>query len=179
MFKTNNSLIVMIDIQDKLVKAVSGEKESYNAEKMVKAGNILNIPIIVSEQYPKGLGRTKAEISEQFTSKTRVIEKAAFSLLREENAAAILKSYNRNKIILFGIETHVCVLQTAYDLINEGYEVFLIENASKSRNQNDHQTGVYLMKNFGVKVVTLEIVLFNLLESSRHPNFKEIQALIK
>ena len=161
MFKTNNSLIVMIDIQDKLVKAVSGEKESYNAEKMVKAGNILNIPIIVSEQYPKGLGRTKAEISEQFTSKTRVIEKAAFSLLREENAAAILKSYNRNKIILFGIETHVCVLQTAYDLIN------------------DHQTGVYLMKNFGVKVVTLEIVLFNLLESSRHPNFKEIQALIK
>lgn len=179
MLTSTNSMVLMIDIQEKLVKATNAETEAENARKMIEAANLLGLPVLVSEQYPKGLGSTVSSISENLSANTKIIEKSAFSLLKEENALETVKSYGKNQIILFGIETHICVLQTAIELIKNGFEVYLIKNASKSRQESEHLAGIDAMKENGAKIVTLEIALFELLETSKHPQFKQIQALIK
>lgn len=179
MLNTENSIVLMIDVQEKLVKATGAESEVKNAEKMISAANILNIPILVSEQYPKGLGATVTEVSEKFTKETKVVEKSAFSLLKEKNMLERIKSFGKKQVILFGIETHICVLQTALELIENGYEVYLIKNASKSRQEFEHLSGIDVMRSNGVNIVTLEIALFELLKTSKNPSFKEIQTLIK
>ena len=101
------------------------------------------------------------------------------SILKEENALDTIKSYGKKQVILFGIETHICVLQTAIELVKNGFEVYLIKNASKSRQDSEHLAGIDVMKSEGVNVVTLEIALFELLETSKNPSFKQVQALIK
>lgn len=179
MLNTTNSLVLMIDVQEKLVKATGADVEAQNAAKMLAAANILGLPVLVSEQYPKGLGSTVASVSENFSENTKVIEKSAFSILKEENALETIKSYGKNQVILFGIETHICVLQTALELVKNGFEVYLIKNASKSRQEFEHLSGIDVMKSANVNVVTLEIALFELLETSKNPSFKQVQALIK
>jgi len=176
MLKPEKCLILMIDMQEKLVKATHAEQEVLCANKLIKASEILNIPAIVSEQYPKGLGSTMECLKNNFQ---KYIEKTSFSLLREENVCEILKSYEKSQIILFGIEAHICVYQTAMDLIEKGYEVYLIKDASKSRTEYEFKTGIELMRQEGIKITCLEIVLFELLQSSKNPYFKEIQSLIK
>ena len=91
----------------------------------------------------------------------------------------IIKGYNRKQIVLFGIETHICVYQTAMDLVKNGYEVILVKDACKSRKEFEYETGIELMRQNGVKISSVEIVLFELLKTSKHTNFKEIQQLIK
>lgn len=179
MLNADDSLVLMIDYQDKLINATSAQKEAENAKKMIEAANLLDIPAVVSEQYPKGLGQTASYISDSFAQNTKIIEKTAFSLLKEKNSLDIIKSYNRNQIILFGIETHICVLQTAIELVQNGFDVFLIKNACKSRQSFEHESGLEVMRYNGAKIVTLEIALFELLKTSKHPKFKEVQALIK
>ncbi len=179
MLNSTKSMVLMIDVQEKLVKATNADQEAINAGKMLAAANILGLPVLVSEQYPKGLGSTVANVSEHFTENTKVIEKSSFSILKEENALETIKSYGKKQIILFGIETHICVLQTAIELIENGFEVYLIKNASKSRQEFEHFAGIDVMKEEGVHVVTLEIALFELLETSKNPSFKQVQALIK
>ena len=179
MLNATKSIVLMIDVQEKLVKATNAEKEAENAKKMISASNILGLPVLVSEQYPKGLGSTVASVSDGFSENTKVIEKSAFSILKEENALETIKSYGKKQIILFGIETHICVLQTALELVENGFEVYLIKNASKSRQESEHLAGIDVMKSAGVNVVTLEIALFELLETSKNPSFKQVQALIK
>ena len=179
MLNIKDSLVLMIDFQEKLVKATNANLEAENASKMIKAANILDIPVLISEQYPKGLGSTVSEISDSLISDTKILEKTNFSFVKEENTLGLLKQYNKKQIILFGIETHICVLQTALDLLNNGFEVFLIKNACKSRCDDEHFSGIDFMKEKGVNIITLEIALFLLLETSKHQNFKEIQALIK
>ncbi len=179
MLNTQNSMVLMIDVQEKLVKATNADIEAENAGKMIAAANILGLPVLVSEQYPKGLGATVSNVSEKFPENTKVIEKSAFSILKEENALDTIKSYGKKQVILFGIETHICVLQTAIELVKNGFEVYLIKNASKSRQDSEHLAGIDVMKSEGVNVVTLEIALFELLETSKNPSFKQVQALIK
>jgi nicotinamidase-related amidase len=179
MLNANEALILMIDVQEKLVKATGAELEAQNAKKMIDAGNILNIPVVVSEQYPKGLGSTVDFIEEILTKETQKIEKTSFSLLGEEKALDLIKSFNKKQIIIFGIETHICVLQTAIELVEKGFDVYLIKNASKSRQSFEHESGIDVMKNEKVNILTLEIALFELLRTSKNPNFKAVQALIK
>lgn len=166
----------MIDMQERLVAGTSAEKEVTQAEKVIKAAEILDIPVIVSEQYPKGLGQTIANLKNE---KQKYIEKTSFSLLKEEGFIDILKSYNKKQIVLFGIETHICVYQTAMDLLENGFEVILVKDACKSRKNDEYNTGIDLMRQNGVQISCVEIVLFELLKSSKHPNFKEVQQLIK
>lgn len=179
MLKTNDSMVLMIDVQEKLVKATNADLEAQNASKMIAAANILGLPVMVSEQYPKGLGATVATVSENLPENTKIIEKSAFSILKEENALETIKSFGKKQVILFGIETHICVLQTALELVANGFEVYLIKNASKSRQEFEHLSGIDVMKSAGVNVVTLEIALFELLETSKNLSFKQVQALIK
>lgn len=175
----DNCVVLMIDMQEKLVNATSAFDEVKNAYKILKTANLMDIPIIVTEQYPKGLGETVSELKDVFNEKTFLFEKTDFSALNNEDVFAKFQTIGKKQVILFGIETHICVLQTAKDLIQNGYEVFLIKDASKSRKNFEFETGINLMQQYGVKISCCEILLFDLLKSSKNPNFKEVQGLIK
>lgn len=183
MLDTENSALIIIDIQEKLVLASKyGQEAANNMTKLAKAAEILNIPTIVTEQYPKGLGATVSELSQALSPDTFITEKSAFSALLEpsfKEKMLDLKNNGKTQIIIGGIETHICVLQTALDLISEGFEVYVVKDACASRNKKEYKTGLELLKQFNAKISCLEIVLFELLKTSKHPNFKEIQALIK
>lgn len=176
MLKASDALVIMIDMQEKLVNATNAENEVKQAEKIIKASEILNIPVLVSEQYPKGLGQTLPELK---NDKEKYLEKTSFSLLKEDSALDMIRLFHKKQIILFGIETHICVYQTAMDLMKKGYEVYLIKDACKSRKEYEYNAGIDLMRQNGIKISCVEIALFELLESSKHPHFKEVQQLIK
>ncbi len=183
MLNIENCSLVIIDIQDKLVMASKyGNEVTANASKLAKTADILNIPTIITEQYPKGLGQTVHQIKEAQNIPSKTIEKSSFSAFKEEdfyNNMQELKTNGRNQIIICGIETHICVLQTTYDLIKAGFEVYVIKDACASRNKHEYKTGIELLKQYGAKISCTEIALFELLKTSKHPNFKEIQMLIK
>ena len=179
MLDEKNSLILVIDFQEKLVKATSADNEAEKAVKAVKAGKILALPVVVSEQYPKGLGNTIPSINELLDENDLKIEKGAFSLLKEEGVLDKIKSFGKKQVVLFGIETHICVLQTAIELLENGFEVFVLKNACKSREEFEKTSALEYMQNKGIEVLTLENMLFQLLRTSKHPKFKEVQALIK
>lgn len=176
MLDTNNSILVIIDIQEKLVKAASnGEKTIINTSKISQAAQILSIPVIITEQYPKGLGATVESIT---GSDAFIIEKSSFSAFKEPEFEQKIKSLNRKQVILCGIETHICVLQTAIDLYKNGYEVYVLKDCVSSRSEEEQNSGLELLKQYGIKVITVEIALFQWLKSSKHPQFKDIQKLI-
>ena len=172
----DNCLFLIIDIQEKLVKMLNDNSVKDTAIKLSKAARILNIPVIITEQYPKGLGSTTEEIKTQLPT-ADYIEKTAFSAFNEIKST--LEAKQKKQIIIFGIETHICVLQTAFDLLNNGYEVFVVKNASGSRNNENKETALIRLLQANCRIVTDEMVIFELLKTSKHPNFKEVQAIIK
>ena len=178
MFNAENTTIICIDLQEKLIKKKkNGAIIKENSVKLMKAANILNINTIITEQYPKGLGDTTEDIKSIKNFLT--IEKNTFSAYQTKEFQENFKKIENKNIIIFGIETHICVLQTVIDLIDEGYNVFILKDCSASRNEENHNVALELAKQKGASIITLEIALFNFLKSSKHQHFKEIQMLIK
>lgn len=164
---------LIIDVQDKLVKMLDDEEVSKNCVKLAKTFGILKLPVIITEQYPKGLGSTIEEIKENLPN-AEYIEKTSFSAYEE-----IKHLLTKKQVVLFGIETHICVLQTAFDLLKNGYEVFIVQCACGSRTKENKDAALRRLIHGGAEIVTVETVIFELLRTSKHPNFKEIQAIIK
>ncbi len=171
-------LFLIIDIQEKLVNMLGNSSVPVNAEKLAKTANIMNLPVIITEQYPKGLGGTIHAIKNILLDSI-YIEKTHFNALYEPEIKELICKENRKQIVIFGIETHICVLQTALELLNNGYEVFVVQNACGCRGEYNNDTAYKRMIHSGAQVVTVEMVIFELLKSSNHPDFKEIQALVK
>lgn len=174
-----DSLLIIVDIQERLVSALDKDVVVKRAAALTEAAKILSVPILVTEQYPKGLGETVFQVKQHFTESTKTFEKTSFSILKEPEIADAVKNYNKKQIVICGIETHICVHQTVADLLEEGYEVYVVKDACASRNKYEFKQGIELMQANGAKITCLEIVLFEWLKSAKHPNFKEIQALIK
>jgi len=174
-----DSLLLIVDIQDRLVNALDKDIIVTRASKVVEAAKILNIPVVVTEQYPNGLGHTVQKLSEKLPKDAEIIEKCAFSVLREPGFAEKLQSYGRKQIIMCGIETHICVHQTCADLLDAGYQVFVIKDACASRSKYEFKQGIELMQQNGAVITCVEIALFEWLKTAKHPQFKTIQALIK
>lgn len=174
-----DSLLLIIDIQDRLLNAVfnAGQVEK-NAKIISKAASTLEIPVIITEQYPKGLGETIPAVKENI-SNAKFFEKAAFNALFDMDLVSLLKNSGRKQIILCGIETHICVHQTASSLIENGYEVHIAKDICGSRTLDEYITAIKYMRNYGVHIKSTEMILFELLKSARNPKFKEIQNLIK
>ena len=173
-------LIIIVDIQEKLLKAAfNKDLIQTKAVILAKAASILKIPVIVTEQYPKGLGKTVQELASSLDNKTEFYEKTSFSALENTDIANAIDKYGKKQILICGIEAHICVSQTAYDLVNKGYDVTLIKDCSGSRNIIEYEAGIERMKDNNIHIITTEIALFELLKSSKHTNFKEVQALIK
>ena len=175
-----DSLVLIIDIQEKLLNATFNKNLlEKKAEIITKSANILNIPIIITEQYPKGLGSTIDCIKNSTNNSTKYYEKTSFSALDDANLAEEIKKENKKQIIIFGIETHICVNQTVTALIKAGYEVHVISDACGSRSEMEYSAGLSRMKDNGAHIITTEIALFEWLKSAKHEKFKEIQNLIK
>lgn len=176
---SENSLVLIIDIQERLVASLDKDIVVSKAVKVASAAKALSIPILVTEQYPKGLGNTVPQLKSALPADTEIIEKISFNALLEEGMLERIKSYNKKQIVIFGIETHICVHQTAAALLEEGFEVYVIKDACASRNKYEFKQGIDIMQQNGAKISCVEIALFEWLKTARNPKFKEIQMLIK
>ncbi len=177
-----NSALVLIDVQEKLMPAMANQaKLTARIQLMIKGCGLLNIPIVVTEQYPKGLGATVPDI-ELLLSNANVVgraEKTMFSVRAGAEAFSGLAGQGITNLVIVGIETHVCVAQSALDLLANGFEVYVCTDAVGSRNSNDHETALRRMENSGVIPTTVEAVLFEWCENANHESFKTISKSIK
>lgn len=171
----NNSVFLFIDIQEKLVQMLKKDKITKKVYILSEMANILGIEKIFTEQYPKGLGSTITSIAKQDNDKT--FEKTAFSALETDGVLESLRG--KENIFVCGIETHICVYQTVKALLKEGFNVYVIKDACASRETDEFKAGINLMEKNGATITTTEIVLFEMLKTSKHPKFKLVQALIK
>ncbi|ESO12223.1 hypothetical protein HELRODRAFT_105234 [Helobdella robusta] len=176
--KESSTLFFLCDMQEKFRPVISFYNEILLvAKRLVEASSCLNIPLIVTEQYPKGLGKTVEELNVDHA--TLRVEKEDFTMLVPE-VLEFLRSHDQYRhIVLFGVETHVCIQQTVIDLLEIGYDVHIVADASSSRNQMDRKFALQRFQQIGAFVTTSEGVLFQLIGSKNHPKFKEIQNLIK
>jgi len=171
------TIIVVIDLQEKLMPAMPDREKVYkNTGILLKTAQQLQIPVVVTEQYPKGLGPTVAEIKECLTN-YEYLEKISFSAY--DALKEVLADSDRKTVIIVGSETHVCVFQTVRDLIAAGYYVHLVKDAVCSRFDVNHSNGLELMRDLGAVITNTETVVFDLFKVSGTPEFKAISALIK
>jgi nicotinamidase-related amidase len=174
------SQLLVVDVQEKLLPIVTDpERLLRNVRILLDAGRLTGMPATFSEQYPRGLGPTVAELSRDIADADRPIAKTEFSCARSAEFSARLDAAGRDQVIVCGIEAHVCVLQTAMDLRERGREVFVVADAVDSRAEHSRETALRRMAAAGVFVVTTEMVVFEQLGSADNPAFREASRLIR
>jgi nicotinamidase-related amidase len=177
--KREDSIAVVIDVQKKLFPFISeNEKLSANIVRLIKGLKALGIEIIVTVQYSKGLGDTIEPVQEALGD-FKHIEKMSFSCCGFDDFTEVLKKSGKKNVIVCGIESHVCVLQTVIDLLENDFKPVLIEDCVSSRNLNDKKIAVERMRQAGAAISTYESILFELLEVSGTETFKEISKIVK
>lgn len=177
---SRNSALVVIDIQEAFRGVISDFAEiTDRASTAIKGFQTLGLPVVVTEQYPKGLGRSADEIMLTLPDDFEVIEKTTFSSCGGGSFMSGLTKLGVTQVILCGIETHVCVNQTAHDLLAAGFQVHLLTDAVGSRHERDKLAGLAKMQMSGVVPSSVEMALFELMRDAKHDKFKEIQALVK
>ena len=173
---TEDATLVVIDVQERLVPAIHNAASMVmNVKKCIMSSGILGLPIVYTEQYPQGLGSTVNPLADELAG-APCFEKTTFSCC---GSPGFTESIRSKHVLLTGIETHVCVYQTARELLDNGFKVTIAEDAVSSRNEIDHQRALSNLEKRGVYISTFECLFMNLLKDSRHPSFKEISAVLK
>lgn len=178
----DRSHLLVVDIQEKLAVAMDEAERAQvyrNAGRLAQAAGILNIPVTVTEQYPQGIGHTAHAVLEQAPQAARVLDKTTFSCCGAPGIMDALKSARRPQVILCGMEAHVCVLQTALGLTQEGFQVFVVEDGICSRSPRNRDNALARMAQAGVTVTNAESVMFEWLGECTHPRFKDLLKLIR
>lgn len=171
--------LLLIDMQERLLPAMAApERALKQAIILAKAARVLDLPITVSEQYPKGLGHTVGPLKAEIGN-TPVDEKVEFSCWKNAALRERITQQDREQVIVAGIEAHVCVLQTAIDLKAAGYAVYAVTDAMSSRSESSHEIAVARMRQADISVVTTEMVVFEALGAAGSPEFKQLSALIR
>ncbi len=147
-----------------------------NAATLAEAAALLEIPCIITRQYPKGLGDTEPSIP---VSGAMVVDKLSFSCCGAPEFNALLEPLERRQMVVAGVESHICILQSSCDLQAAGYQVFVVEDAICSRTKANHRSAVARMSRHGITLTNLESILFEWLEGAHHPRFKRISGLVK
>lgn len=177
------ALLLVVDIQEKLVPAIDRELWPLclkNVRIMIEAAASLGLPILVTEQYPQGLGRTVPEVGEALAGKAfRLLEKVSFSCARDEPFLAAVAAGGRRQVAIVGMETHVCVYQTAVDLTRAGYSVFVLDDAVSSRSPRNYQSGLQALRDAGCTVFSTETAVFQLLKVAATPEFRKVAPLVR
>lgn len=170
---------LFIDIQDKLLKAVFNKEDVLkNNVILAKASEIMGMKNVITLQYPKGLGPMNQEIREPLGNSIE-LEKSYFSCMKDEAFKDEFEKQGIKQVIITGIETHICVFQTARDLVEAGYEVFIVSDAVGSRAKSDYKNALKNLRELGCVITTTETVLFDLLKKAGSDEFKKVQNLIK
>lgn len=174
-----HSAVLLVDLQEKLL-SVMHEKTTVarRAGRLVQGANVLKVPVLLTEQYPKGLGRTVDTVAKQLDGAVCTDEKTRFSAC-SESIVRLLEKFDTKSIVLAGIETHVCVLQTCLDLLERGYTVALCEDAVSSRRPIDKKAAVDRLIQAGALPTTVESVLFEMLGDASSPKFRELRGIIQ
>jgi nicotinamidase-related amidase len=172
--------LLVVDIQEKFGPAIPGfDALAAKAAALVRGFGILGMPMLATEQYPQGLGPTVKTVAAVLPAGVTPLVKKHFSCFGAQGFDRPLNGMDRSAVALCGVETHVCVYQTALDLLSRGFTVVAVADAMGSRNGLDHATALRRMEQCGVIVMTVEMLLFDLLRSADSPHFKEIQKLVK
>ncbi|MCP4757499.1 MAG: hydrolase [Proteobacteria bacterium] len=179
MLKRDNTVLVVVDVQEKLFNTMH-EKEalSQNLQKIVEGIQVLQIPIVWMEQNPKGLGPTLPEIADRI-SDNQPIPKMSFGCCGEPNFMKALTATKRRQVLIVGIETHVCVYQTAAELKEKGYEVEVAADAVSSRTFDNKHIGLEKIRDAGAGITSVETALFELLGAAEGPEFKQMLKVVK
>ncbi len=179
MLNREDTILVVVDVQGKLAQLMHDKSELFeNLRRMIQGAKILDIPIVVTEQYPQGIGPTVAEIADLLTD-VESISKTSFSCCGEDKFNAALQGLNRRQILVTGIETHICVHQTALQLIDAGYEVQVVADAVSSRTLANKKIGLNKMHAAGAVITSSETALYELLRAAEGPQFKAVLKLVK
>lgn len=178
----SESILVSIDTQTRLAAAMpeaAGGRVINNSGILLQAAALLNIPVLVTEQYPKGLGKTEPAVACHLPAHARHFEKTCFSCCGAAGFMDVVRGLARRHVVLAGMETHVCVLQTALELKDAGNQVFVVEDAVCSRAEANHHNALARLRQAGVIVSNTESVLFEWLRDASHTQFKQVSALIR
>ncbi len=176
---TEDTILLIVDIQEKLAVVMKErDKIVRNNLHLIELAKMLSMPVMVTEQYPKGLGPTVAEIREALPA-YRPVEKMTFDCCGQPTFLDELKEHHKNRVVLTGMETHICVLQTCIGLLRGGINVHLVQDAVCSRTKENWKTGVEFMREAGAVVTSTETVLFQLLKVAGTEEFKKISKRIK
>ena len=179
MLSLDRVVMVVVDVQEKLISHIwEKEKIIRNIQMLIKGLKILNVPILLTEQYPEGLGKTIPRIRE-ILSDISPISKMTFDCSANKNFMERINGLKRKQILLCGIETHVCIYQTAIGLKSKGYEVDVVADGVSSRTEGNKEIALQRMRDSGIGITSVETVLFELLKTAEGKEFKEILKLVK
>ena len=174
------SVLIIFEMQERLLPAVHEHKEVLkNVRNMVRSARILGIPIILTEQYPKGLGPTVPELMEVLGEDVEPVEKLSFSAFGSDEFRSRLKDLDAKTLMLCGLETHICINQTAHDALQEGYRVHVLKDATSSRTKKNKKAGLKKMQHSGVVITTTEMALYELMEVAKTDEFNDILKVLK
>ena len=169
----NSSCLLVVDIQEKLAPAIyEGDAVIANVRWLAEVAKLANVPIFTTEQYPKGLGPTVAELQDVLP-KEGFMEKMHFSCMAEPSCSEKINSIKPNQVVIVGMESHVCVLQTAIQIKQQAREVFVVADAVSSRNPADKAMALERMRQCGIHIVTKEMVGFEWIQTSGTDQFRE------
>jgi nicotinamidase-related amidase len=176
----DTAVLGVIDIQERLAAAMA-EREPVieGARRLILSAKRLNVPIVVTEQYPRGIGPTEPELVEALAGEYRPIEKLRFSCCREPAFAGRLDELGRRQVLLCGMETHVCLLATCLDLIDAGFQVHVAADAVCSRNAEHKRLALDQMRQAGAMVTCVEAAVYQMLGKAGTPEFKDLLPLFR
>jgi nicotinamidase-related amidase len=179
MLDVANTVLIVIDIQEKLSRVIyQRENLISNLQKLIKGIQVLEVPIIITEQYPQGLGPTIQEVA-SLTTDIPPLPKTSFSCYGDEKFLHKFESLHRKQVLVCGIESHVCVYQTVSHLVSAGYETHVVTDAISSRTPENRQTGFDMMSQIGARPTSTEAVLFELLKVAEGERFRKISQIVK
>lgn len=173
----NDSALLVVDVQDKLLRLIPAHRKLvWNIRRLIDGAKVLGVPVAATEQYPKGLGPTTGELAERLDE---IPAKLAFSCGGCPDIFARLQDQGVHKILVVGIETHVCIQQSVFDLLAEGFSVYVAVDATGSRFSVDYETALRRMDSAGATLTTTEAALFEWCDEAGTPEFKKISTLVQ
>jgi len=178
-FDSGKALLVVIDVQGALAEAMSGKEALFsNLEKLIKGAKILGMPVVWTEQVPQKLGPTIERLSPLMEGEP-AIAKSCFSCAADDHFIKAISATGKGQVLLCGIEAHICIFQTALDLMERKYEVFVAADAISSREEANRRIAVKRMRQCGAVIVSAEMALFEAMRDAKHPKFRDIQKIVK
>lgn len=178
----DRSLLLIVDVQARLTAAMPDKvvtRLRRNAGLLLQAADLLDVPVIATEQYPAGLGKVEESLTALLPQGSSVYEKTAFSCLAAAGLSSQVADSGRKQIIMTGVEAHICILQTAHEFLDQGYTVFVVGDAVCSRNRENYENALQRLRHAGVIVIDTESVLFEWVKDASHEHFKTISRLVQ